>query len=105
MSPYYPAWYRWALGRSYRLVGRYKEAEAALAPGKNVGPLPVPHLVELTATYMEEGKEAEAQAVAKDILALAPQFSIAVWTGHPLHQDSAVNEHERDLLKRAGLPN
>jgi TolB-like protein/DNA-binding SARP family transcriptional activator len=104
LSPYYPDWYRWALGRSYRLLGRYPEAESVLATTRNTSPLKVPPMVELAATYAEQGKESEAHATAKAILSIAPRFTVAGWTSNPPYQNLQVAEREKAILRRAGLP-
>ena len=104
LSPYYPDWYRWALGRSYRMLGHYDEAAATLAPAQNLDSLNVPHLVELAATYVEQGKADQANEAASAILKAAPKFSVGAWTDHPRVKDAKVLEHERDILRQAGLP-
>lgn len=104
LSPYFPDWYRWGLGRSYRLLGRFDEAETVLTAARGAGAPTVPHLVELAAVRIERNKLAEARATAKEILALAPEFSVLAWIANPSHLNPAVTEHERDILRRADLP-
>ena len=104
LSPYYPDWYRSALGRSYRLLGRYKEAEAVLKAPPTAGAFTVPQLVELAATLVEENRDGEARAIGKEILTIAPDFSVRAWTANPPHQNAMVTQREHDILLRAGLP-
>ena len=104
LSPYYPDWYLWAMGRAQRLLGRLDEAQAVLKRAADSSPLAVPHRVELVATLAEQGRLDEARDVARDVLRLAPNFSVLQWTSNPAHQDAIVTERERDALRRAGLP-
>ena len=104
LSPSYPDWYRWSLGRAYRLLGRHRDAEATLAfeateAGGSIAPL-----VELAATYAEFGKMREARQVARRVAAVAPGFSATAWTRMPPHRDQATAAAERAALIRAGLP-
>ena len=104
LSPYYPDWYRWVLGRAYRLSGRYREAEAVLATPQDGGSESVWPLVELAATYGETARLAEARTVVARILKIDPTFSVLAWTKAPAYRDPAMNKREIDSLRRAGLP-
>ncbi len=103
LSPYYPGWYRWTLGRAYRLAGRYKEAEAALVAPEGGSGSVLP-LVELAAVYSETGRLAEARSEAAEILKIDPKFSVLAWVKVPPYQDPARTRLEIDALRRAGLP-
>ncbi len=103
LSPYYPGWYRWTLGRAYRLAGRYKEAEAALVASEGGSGSVLP-LVELAAVYSETGRLSEARAEAAEILKIDPKFSVLAWVKVPPYQDPARTKREIDALRRAGLP-
>ena len=103
LSPYYPGWYRWTLGRAYRLAGRYQEAEAALVASEGGAGSVLP-LVELAAVYSETGRLSEARAEAAEILTIDPKFSVLAWVKIPPHQDPARTRREIDTLRRAGLP-
>ncbi len=103
LSPYYPDWYRWTLGRAHRLAGRYEEAEAALTTSEGSAESVMPR-VELAATYSEMGRLSEARAEAADILKIDPKFSVLAWTKAPPYQDPARTRREIDILRRAGLP-
>ena len=104
LSPYYPDWYRWAMGRAQRLLGNFDEAEAVLTQGVDTNTFSMPHRVELAATLAEQGKLNEAQVIARDVLRLAPSFTVLGWISNPSHQDVAVMEREQAALRRAGLP-
>ncbi len=104
LSPYYPDWYRWTLGRVYRLMGRYDEAIAALQIRTRSGPESLVPLVELAAAYSQAGRIAEAEATAAEVLRIDPKFSVAAWINVPPYQSPTVSQREFDALRRAGLP-
>jgi len=104
LSPYYPAWYRWSLGRAYRLVGRHVEALAWLEAAGNGGSPSLIQRVELIATYSEMRRLIAARAEAAAVLKDYPQFSVRQWTRWPPYQNPAVAEREARALARAGLP-
>jgi len=104
LSPYYPAWYRWSLGRAYRLAGRHVEALAWLEPTADGEPPSLVQRVELVATYSEMRRLITARAEAAEILKDYPQFSAGQWTHWPPYKNPAVAEREFRALTRAGLP-
>jgi DNA-binding SARP family transcriptional activator/TolB-like protein len=104
LSPYYPAWYRWSLGRAYRLAGRHVEALAWLEAAGG-GPPSLIQRVELIATYSEMRRLIAARAEAAAVLKDYPRFSVRQWTRWPPYQNPAVAEREARALARAGLPN
>jgi len=104
LSPYYPAWYRWSLGRAYRLAGRHVEALAWLEPTADGEPPSLVQRVELVATYSEMRRLITARAEAAEILKDYPQFSVRQWTHWPPYKNPAVAEREFRALTRAGLP-
>ncbi len=104
LSPYYPDWYRWTLGRAYRLTGRYEEAVAALTIRPDESPNSLAPRVELVAAFVEMGRAAEARAEATEVLKIDPGFSIGAWMGAFPYRDQAVARDEAEALRRAGLP-
>jgi DNA-binding SARP family transcriptional activator/TolB-like protein len=104
LSPYYPAWYRWSLGRAYRLTGRHVEALAWLEVTEPGEPPSLIQRVELVATYSEMRRMIKARAEAAEVLKELPQFSVRQWTRWPPYKDPAVAEREIRALVRAGLP-
>jgi predicted Zn-dependent protease len=103
LSPYYADWYRWVLGRSYRLAGRphdsisifkmaHRERSNALVP-----------LVELAMSYGVIGNLAKGREAAADILELQPRFSARVWAAVPAYKDKAQTEEDLMLLRVLGL--
>ncbi len=103
LSPYYPEWYRWLLGRANRLAGRGKEAIDILAvPGKGA-PSPA-RLIELAIAYAEAGDPGKARLAGAEVLSYVPGFSIAAWTRFPPYADADMAAREAVALRTAGLP-
>jgi tetratricopeptide (TPR) repeat protein len=108
LQPYYPTWYLWLLGASYRMVGR---SEEALAVQKQVlektrtgefSPAMV-HL-SLALTYMSLGRDEEARAQAEELLRIHPEFSLESIRQMCFFKDPAHLESLLDLARKAGLP-
>jgi hypothetical protein len=57
----------------------------------------------LAAVYSEQGKEAEAQAEAAEVLRLNPNFSLEIHKQRMPIKDSAVPERHIAALRKAGL--
>ena len=104
LSPYYPAWYRWSLGRAYRLARRHGEALAWLEARSGGEPTSLIQRVELVATYSEMRRMIKARAEAAVILKDYPQFSVRKWTRWPPYKNPSEAEREVRALVRAGLP-
>ena len=104
LSPFYPDWYRWSLGRAHRLAGRHTEALAWLGATRGSEPPSLIQRVELVATYSQMRRMIKAKAEAAAVLKDYPQFSVAKWTRWPPHKDPGVAAREVSALRRAGLP-
>ncbi len=104
LSPYYPDWYRWSLGRAYRLAGRYEEAIAALTAGLDRSLESLAPRVELVAAYSQLRAIKKAQDEATEVLRINPNFSAGEWSRVPPYKDPASAERDLDALHRAGLP-
>ena len=104
LSPLYPDWYQWVLGRALRLNGDPDDAIEALLAGHADTVPSVPARVELAAAYAAEGSIVDAQLMARRVLELVPDFSALAWVRRTPYGDPAVTEEEIELLRRAGLP-
>lgn len=104
LSPYYPHWYRWTLGRALRLTGESDRAIAVLSATDGASPPSIAPLVELAAAFAEAGRDAEARAAAARAVTMAPRFSTAEWLHLPPHADAEATARERRALLRAGFP-
>jgi DNA-binding SARP family transcriptional activator/TolB-like protein len=104
LSPYYPTWYRWSLGRAYRLAGRHVEALAWLEARSGGEPPSLIQRVELVAAYSEMGRKIKAREAAAAVLKDYPLFSVRKWTRWPPHKPPSEAEREVRALVKAGLP-
>lgn len=104
LSPRYPDWYRWTLGRSYRLAGDIERAIASLNPLSHSAESSIAPAVELAAAYAQSGRYGEARIVSQRVLTSAPSFSASAWTAIPAYRGSDVAAAERKALVDAGLP-
>jgi TolB-like protein/DNA-binding SARP family transcriptional activator/Tfp pilus assembly protein PilF len=104
LSPYYPDWYRWSLGRAYRLARRYNEAVPALTARLDNSPEALAPLVELAAAYSQMGRIDKARATASEVRQINREFSARAWTQNPPYADPAVASKDLNALLRAGLP-
>ncbi len=86
---------------TYYTAHRYEEAIAALRTVKNLN---LETRRYLAASYAQLGQEAEAQAVAAEILEAEPEFSSAYRARQRGYKIQADEDHYFDGLSKAGLP-
>jgi tetratricopeptide (TPR) repeat protein len=100
LNPHYPDWYLWYLGDIYDTLGRSEDVIATVqrmhdpSEGRRL----------LAANYAHLGMMKEAEAAARDVLRLHPQFRISVWRERPPYRDPAPLERFVEGLRKAGLP-
>ena len=103
LSPIYPHWYLWGLGKSYRSMGQYELAIPAYQEAIGREPESVEGRIWLTDSLIEVRRIEEAKSAAKELLKLQPTFSIA-----GLMRDSSYDAPKREKiiknLREAGLP-
>ncbi len=103
LNPHVPAIYFYNFGVSCYLSRQYEKAisalQAALARSLEFQPV---HLV-LAATYMEVGREQEAQAEVTEVLRLNPTFSLEVNRSRLPFKDPLTLERYLTALRKAGL--
>jgi adenylate cyclase len=104
LSPFYPAWYLYNLGLSYHLTGQYEEAIETLKKAIQRRPDSLFPRVRLVAVYSDLGREQEARAEAAEVLRIKPDFSVEGWAKANPFRDTAIVEHRKELLRKAGLP-
>ena len=107
LSPYYPSWYLPVLGHAYRLAGQYKAAIEALESWRvRANPRSELPYVMLAFTYVEAGREADAQAAVAEILKRKPKASIEGYATSKFfaYKDPAEIKRALDSLRKAGLP-
>ncbi|MFO1066941.1 MAG: adenylate/guanylate cyclase domain-containing protein [Geminicoccaceae bacterium] len=102
LSPQYPPAYLGTLGDALRQAGRPDEALAAFTayharrPGFG--------LTDIVLIHAAAGRPEQAAAVARELLQLRPQFTVAGWRRTQLRRDAAAIEADAGLLLAAGLP-
>jgi adenylate cyclase len=103
LSPFYPAWYLYHLGLSYHLTGQYEKAIETLKKGIERRPDSLFPRVRLVAVYSDLGREQEARAEAAEVLRIKPDFSVEGYARANPFKDTAIVEHRKELLRKAGL--
>jgi adenylate cyclase len=108
LNPCYPVYYKTYLASSYFLAGRYEEAleaqeEVLERAQKGEFPPFLAHL-DLSAYYMELGREEEARAHAAEVLKINPKFSLESVRKRSLYKDPAHLERFLSPLRKAGIP-
>jgi adenylate cyclase len=104
LNPKPPNIYLRHYGVALRDSGRYEEA---IAQGKRATEQERNDLIAwivLTSSYSLAGREEEARAAAKEILRIAPKFSVARMQEISPHKDRGVAKLFCDGLRKAGLP-
>jgi len=102
LNPYPPTWYYVNAGHAYLFIGQYEKALTYYIEAKRRGsPSPVYHRV-LAAAYALIGRQDKARAEAKQLMSLAPNFSLERYAKtiplHPTYAEIFVN-----ALRKAGL--
>jgi adenylate cyclase len=103
LSPTYPPWYGWALGRAYRLAGDLDRAIETLEATLPERPASIIPLVELVIAYGAAGDSGMAKAMAATIREKVPNFSIRAWAAIQPYEDPAMTEQDAAALRSAGL--
>ncbi len=107
LTPYHPAYYLYYLGQAYAMAGRYEEALSAYTAvlersKKGEFNLSFAH-IGLAEVYIALGREGQAKAHAKNVLAIDPNFSLEVWKQSQYYRDQAHLDRHLDALRKAGL--
>ena len=107
LNPFDPLnFYFWITsGIAEFVAGRYAEAIAWLSKSRRANPRFIACLRMLAASLALSGDEVEAQAVARDLLAIEPSFRVSTFISwYPLQRKDDLARLEAGLLA-AGLPN
>lgn len=104
LSPLYPGYYLWILGRSYRLAGNHNRALQLFTDHLKVEPGSLVSAVEVVTTYGEAGRIVAARQATKRVLQIEPKFSLNKWARTLIYRDRAVAARELAALRNAGLP-
>jgi adenylate cyclase len=100
LNPHYPDWYLWYLADAYDTLGQSEDVIATVQRMHD----PSEGQRMLAANYAHLGMMREAEAAAREVLRLHPDFKISVWRERPPYRDQAILEHYVEGLRRAGLP-
>jgi adenylate cyclase len=101
LNPYHPARYWNHLGRAYFVARHYAEAIDAF---NRLSPLDAVHHAFLAASHAALGDAPGAALHREQAMKLAPDFSISAHLGTMHHRHAADQEHHREMLHNAGLP-
>jgi len=88
---------------SLRIIGRYEEAVATFKKLIQWRPDNVIGQLGLTATYSMMGRDADAQAQAKEVLRINPNFSLDSFSKRTAYKNMDDWNRYMDALRKAGL--
>jgi adenylate cyclase len=103
LSPIHPQIFPAVLATAYHGAGRYKESMAAAKGAIELGPTKIDSYLILAACAAVLGQAEEAQRVVREVLALKPGFSLAVFASSQPYKDQEHLDRLVDQLKTAGL--
>ena len=107
LHPFCPLWYLDTLAASYRMAGRYEEALALykqiLTRAQEETFYLFPAHIGLAEVHSEMGRVEEAHTQAKEILRMAPSFSLENWGKRQPFKDAKHREKRLTALRKAGL--
>jgi adenylate cyclase len=92
------------LGRGYFMTGQYDESVMTLKKALKVSPNHLASHIWLAACYSSMGRDAEATAVAKEVLNINPKFSIESFGKRMPFKNEPDTERLLTALRKAGLP-
>jgi adenylate cyclase len=95
--------YLFNMAGCYRMMGQYQEAISICKQIILKQPDQLYPHVQLTASYMAIGREAEARAEAAEILRIHPKFSLESFVKYPTRKNQAEWDRMVELLRKAGL--
>lgn len=103
LNPFPPYWYYFNLGRVYWQKGNYKDALTELKKADQRSPNSYFNYLGLAAVYVLQDRQEEAEAAAKKVLEINPNFSIKL-ASRAWPYKSADLKFFVDALRKAGLP-
>ena len=101
LNPYHPERFWSHLARAYFTLHRYDEAITAL---KHINNPDASQMALHAACLTQLGDQVAGQALARRVLAKAPEFTIASYLTGLHYKQEADSEHHRLALQNAGLP-
>ena len=104
LNPFPPYWYYFNLGISYRQKGQYEKALSEFKKALQRSPNSYLCHVGLASIYALLDRQEEAEAAAKKVMELNPNFSVARASKAWPYKNPADREMLVDALLKAGLP-
>ncbi len=103
-APNYPAWYALALGQAYFAQENYDQAIAALSEMTAKLPDSLRAHVMLAAIYSIQNRNEEAEAEAREVRRIEPNFKLADWAASlPVYRRGEAGNPVVKALQEAGL--
>ena len=103
LNPFPAHWYFLQLGRCYRQKGQYEEALTAYKKALQRNPDALYNHLSLAAIYVLLDRQEEAEAAAKKVLEIDPNFSVALVLKAGPYKNQADLKLFVDALHKAGL--
>ena len=104
ISPSYPEWFLLVQASGRLQTGDLEGAVASIEQAASMNPESYPVQVGLALTYAGAGRLDKAQAIAKQILAHNPQFTVQSWVMAAPYKNEKDLAAELDCLRAAGFP-
>ena len=104
VTPVYSAWLVDILAASCLAAGDLDGATAAAREALRLKPDDLDARFVLIGAYQSVGREARAREIAREVLAIQPDFSLTRWAPMQPYRDPTTLERIVDSLRRAGLP-
>ena len=102
--PVYSPWFVDILAASYKEYGQLDNATAAAREALRLKPDDLDARLILIDAYRSAGREARAQEIAQELLAIDPTFSLAKWSATQPYREPATLDRIAGNLRAAGLP-
>jgi adenylate cyclase len=104
LNPFPPPRFYMSLGVAYSFAGRYEEAIAAAGKAIDLEPDNLIAHACMARSYALMGREEEARAEAKEVLRIAPKFSVVYLAKQMPYKYEADRQSVIESLRKAGLP-
>jgi adenylate cyclase len=104
ISPSYPNWFLSVQGQARILVGDTEGAVASSEQAATMNPESYIAQVNLAKAYASAGQQDKARAIAKQVLARNPRFTVQSWVMAAPYKNEKHLAVELDALRAAGFP-
>ncbi len=103
-TPVYPPWFVDILAASYKEDGQLENAMATAREALGMKADDLDARLILIDAHRSEGREARAQEIAQEVLAIDPSFSLAKWSAAQPYREPVTLDRIVGNLRAAGLP-